>query len=92
MTYFDLFLSQITDPFRIGLLIALSFTMASTRAVSGTIIPALAGIVFVAALIPMTLHAGQPFLPAFLAGIVTNAVILGVVLALRGVAMRLMGR
>ena len=43
---------------------------------------------FVAALIPMTLHQGQPFMAAFATGLVANALILGVVMALRGAALR----
>ncbi len=85
----NLFMSQLADPFRIGLLIALTFTIANTRATTGVLVPSLAGIAFVAALIPMTLHQGQPFMAAFATGLVANALILGVVMALRGVALRM---
>lgn len=51
----DLFLSQIADPFRIILLIALFVTMQRTRAATGVLLPLALGAVFVAVLIPLTI-------------------------------------
>ena len=83
MTLTDLFQSQITDPFRIGLLIALLFTTARTAEVTGKIIPLLAGLIFVAVLIPATLAPvpGTAWPVAVGVGLAANAVILAVLLA-----------
>lgn len=51
----DLLLEQITDPFRIGLLFFLLLTTRQTAAATGTVLPLLAGVTFIAILIPMTL-------------------------------------
>ena len=73
-------LAQLTDPFRIGLIIALVFTMLRTAAVTGTFVPLAAG-VFVAVIIPTTMQAGKgPVWQAVAVGIVANAVILAVVM------------
>jgi hypothetical protein len=74
----DLINSQLTDPFRIGLLIALFVTMLRTRASSGTVLPLAAGVVFVAVIVPSTMG-GAFALQTVLAGIVSNAVILAAV-------------
>ncbi len=79
----DLVLSQLTDLFRIGLIIALVVTMRRTVAVTGRIIPLLAGVVFVAVLLPATMPSGSATLTdAILAGLVSNSVILVHVLAI----------
>ena len=57
MTLTDLFLAQLADPFRIGLLIALIATTQRTVAATGKVIPLLAGIVFVAVLILLAAYA-----------------------------------
>lgn len=90
MDYTALFISQIGDPFRIVLLLGLLLTMRNTRATTGTVVPALAGVVFVAALIPMTMTRDQPFVPQALMGLVTNGLILSVLLGAQRVAERLM--
>ncbi len=77
--YADLFLAQLLDPFRVGLLIALIFTTARTRQVSGLVIPVLAGVIFVAVLIPTALGAPGPLnnkFPEILTGIAANLVLL----------------
>ncbi len=60
MSLTDLLFSQLLDPFRIGLLVALFATMLRTEAATGTFIPLLAGIVFVAIIIPVTLQTDLP--------------------------------
>lgn len=82
MTLPDLFLAQIMDPFRIALLIGLVLTMGRTRAITGTVVPLLAGVVFVAVIIPMTVSQGLAagFAPQVGLGLVTNLLILAVVL------------
>jgi hypothetical protein len=74
----DLINSQLTDPFRIGLLIALFVTMLRTRAASGIVLPLAAGIVFVAVIVPTTMGSGF-VLQTGLAGVVSNAVIVAAI-------------
>jgi hypothetical protein len=86
----DLIQSQLTDPFRIGLIVALVVTMYRTRAATGTLMPLGLGIVFVAVILPSTQGAGTAGLTAaVLAGLVSNAIILAVVLALASIIRRL---
>jgi len=74
----DVFLSQITDVFRIGLLVALVLTARRTVQATGTVLPLLAGIVFVAVIIPTT--RGSTDLVQIGVGIVTNAALVAVVM------------
>lgn len=87
MSLTDLALSQFMDPFRIALLIGLVITMQRTAAVTGKIIPLLAGIAFVAVIIPSTITKGlaADYLTQIGVGVVTNAVILAVILAIKTV-------
>lgn len=82
MTLSQLILSQLSDPFRIVLIIGLVYTMLRTRPVTGTLIPLLSGVAFVAIIIPVTLNQGsaEPVWRAISAGLLSNAVILGVVM------------
>lgn len=74
----DVFLTQITDVFRIGLLVALVLTARRTVQATGTVLPLLAGIVFVAVIIPTTRGSGD--LVQIGVGIVTNAVVVAAVM------------
>ena len=86
----DLVLSQMTDLFRIGLIVALVLTMRRTAAVTGRIIPLALGVVFVAVMLPTTMMGTSPGLgPAILAGLVSNSIILALVLACAEVIARL---
>ncbi len=82
MTLSQLILSQLSDPFRIVLIIGLVYTMLRTRPVTGTLIPLLSGVAFVAIIIPVTLNQGsaEPVWRSISAGVLSNAVILGVVM------------
>ena len=81
MTLFELFQSQLVDPFRIGLLIALVVTMLRTQEATGTLVPLLAGVLFVALILPATLSPpGTKFATAVVIGIFANAVILALIL------------
>ncbi|MDB5661334.1 MAG: hypothetical protein JWS10_3949 [Cypionkella sp.] len=92
MTLSDLFLSQLSDLFRIGLLIALFITMLRTRAASGVWIPLAAGAVFVAVILPSTMQATSvPLMQAMLVGLLANLVILAVILAAWTLFQRLRG-
>jgi len=73
----ELLTAQLADPLRIGLVIGLVVTMFRTRAVTGTLLPLAAGVVFVAAILPLTAGAGSgvPFARAFAAGLVSTAIL-----------------
>lgn len=89
----EIFLSQIRDPFRIGLMIAMVYTMLRTRAVTGTWLPLAAGTLFVAAIIPLTMApaAGTALVRAISVGLITNLVILLAIMAAMAVWSRFRG-
>lgn len=88
----ELIQSQLMDPFRIGLILALVFTMLRTQAATGTVLPLAAGVIFVAVILPSTQGSGAVSLTqAVAAGIVSNLIILGIVLALAMIVRRLRG-
>ena len=89
MDFVDVFLTQIADPFRIGLIVALVVTAARTSAAVGTLVPLALGVLFVAILIPTALG-GDDTLSQIAVGLVTNAVLLGVALAAKATIERLM--
>ncbi|MEY3082904.1 MAG: hypothetical protein RJA94_2889 [Pseudomonadota bacterium] len=73
-----LVVAQFTDIFRLGLLAGLIYTTQRTRQQTGVLLPLLAGIVFVAVIIPATMPvSGVPQLTATASGIAVNAVIVG---------------
>ena len=78
----NLILSQLADPFRIGLLVALVITMLRTEAVTGIWVPLAAGLLFVAVIIPSTTLTAltQPLWQIVAVGLVSNAIILVVIL------------
>jgi hypothetical protein len=78
----DLLISQLLDPFRIGLIFFLIVTAIRTRAASGFVVPLALGVVFVAILLPMTTasNATDDRTTAIATGVVANAIILGVLL------------
>ena len=83
-------LSQLTDLFRIGLIIALVVTMHRTVAVTGRVLPLVLGVLFVAAMLPATMpSASASRADAILAGLVSNTIILAVVLVAAGLIARL---
>jgi hypothetical protein len=86
----DLVLSQLTDVFRIGLIVGLVYTMHRTASVTGRVMPLALGVVFLAILLPATMpSATTPLVDAAIAGIASNSIILACVLALAWLAMRL---
>ena len=85
----DLVLLQLTDLFRIGLIVGLVYTMHRTAAVTGRVLPLLLGVVFVAVMLPATLPSTSvSFTDAILAGLVSNTIILLPVLALAALIAR----
>jgi hypothetical protein len=83
MDYAALLTSQMTDILRIGLLVGLIYTTERTRAQTGLILPLLAGIAFVAIVIPASnLPASVSFLAAVVTGLAANTLIVAVLLAI----------
>lgn len=79
----ELLFSQLTDIFRIGLLIGLVYTTHRTVAVTGRVLPLILGMVFVAVILPTTLPSPTASLgKAVMTGLLANAIILVHVLAL----------
>lgn len=78
----DILVSQLTDPFRIGLMFFLLVTALRTRHTMGMKAPLAMGVVFIAILLPLTTTAGADVarFAAIGLGIVANAIILGVFL------------
>ena len=77
----ELVLSQLTDVFRIGLIIGLVFTMRKTAAVTGQVLPLVLGVVFLAVMLPATMPSPLvSFADAIVAGLVSNTIILAPVL------------
>lgn len=93
MTFSQILLAQLADPFRIALIVGLVFTMFRTRAATGTLVPLMAGVVFVAVILPVTMQQGatEPQLTLILSGLVANLVILGVVLGIWEAVRRIRG-
>jgi threonine/homoserine/homoserine lactone efflux protein len=83
LSFVDVYLAQLADPFRIGLLVALLFTAANTEASLNRWIPIVLGLVFVAVLIPAAIGtaAGANLFQTILVGLVSNLTILAVLLA-----------
>ena len=79
----DIVFSQLSDVFRIGLIIALVVTMLRTSTVTGRVLPLIAGVVFVAVIVPSTLSGRTETLSQEIAaGLISNLIILVPVLVL----------
>ena len=87
----ELFLANLSDPFRIILLGALIATMLRTQSSTGTWLPLAAGALFVAVLIPATLQPAQavPLWQVVAVGFVANVVLLAVGLGFWALVQRL---
>jgi hypothetical protein len=86
----DLVVSQLTDVFRIGLIVGLVYTMHRTVAVKGRVMPLVLGVMFLAILLPSVMPSATTSLAdAAIAGLISNSIILACVLALTWVAGRL---
>jgi Ca2+/Na+ antiporter len=82
----EILVTQLTDPFRIGLIFFMFLTALRTRDTVGLAIPLVLGVVFVAVLLPMTTGANTALvreapLWAIGFGVVSNAIILGTIVA-----------
>ena len=79
----DLVISQLSDLFRIGLIIALVVTTLRNAAVTGRVLPLALGVVFVAVILPTTMPSGSAGLAqTIFAGLISNSIILVVVLGI----------
>ena len=87
----NLILSQLADPFRIGLMVALVITMQRTQATTGVWVPLAAGVLFVAVIIPSTMLTAlaQPLWQVVAVGMVSNAIILAVILIIWAIYQRI---
>lgn len=93
MNLTELFFAQMTDPFRIGITIALMLTMYRTRANTGTWLPLVVGVAFIAVMIPMVLYPGQgDKVTAILIGFFSTSVLLALALVARALVLRALGR
>jgi fucose permease len=74
-----LMVTQFTDIFRLGLLAGLIYTTERTRQQTGVLLPLVAGVVFVAVIIPATMPRSDVSLwQATITGLFVNAVIVAV--------------
>lgn len=74
-----LMVTQFTDIFRLGLLAGLIYTTERTRQQTGVLLPLIAGVVFVAVIIPATMpRSDVPLLQATITGLFVNAVVVTV--------------
>lgn len=79
----DLVISQLSDLFRIGLIIALVVTTLRNAAVTGRVLPLVLGVFFVAVILPTTMPNGSASLAdSIVAGLISNSIILVVVLGI----------
>lgn len=93
MAVTDLFVHQLIELFRWGLIVALVLTARNTREVTGTWVPLALGGLFVAVLIPMAMTpAIAPLALQVVIGLLANAVILAVVMAAFALWQRVAGR
>lgn len=90
MTFVEMLQSQLTDIFRIGLLIALVYTAGRTAGVVGQVIPLALGLVFVAVIIPATMPRtdGAGMWPFVGVGLIANGIILAIILAVQAAYLR----
>jgi threonine/homoserine efflux transporter RhtA len=86
----ELVFSQLSDVFRIGLIMALVVTMLRTSSVTGRVLPLIAGVVFVAVIVPSTLSGNSETLSQEIAaGLISNLIILVPMLVLAKLISRL---
>ena len=88
MTTPEILLSQLGDPFRLGLLVLVVVLTLGLRVVTDRWPLVLAGAAVVAAILPLFAEAAAPYWQLLLIGLVANAVLLAVVLAIRHVVLR----
>jgi len=87
----ELLASQLTDLFRIGLIVALVYTAWRNRVATGWVLPLIAGVIFVAVIIPYTMQAQstEPLWRLVATGIVANLIILAATLGIYAAVLKL---
>lgn len=83
----EILTTQLTDLFRIGLMIALIITARRNEAATGWVLPLIFGVIFVAVMIPMTLQTQttESLWRLAAVGVVANLIILAAVLGVYAV-------
>ena len=91
---FDIFLSQISDPLRIGLLVGLIVTARNTEAVTGRLLPLIFGMIFVATLLPVSFSSSNSAMQwtEILVGLISNTVIVTILLGIFEAYSRMTGK
>ena len=91
MTLIEILTSQLTDLFRIGLIVALLITARRTAAATGWWLPLACGVAFVAVIIPSTMQtqSPEPLWRLASVGVVANIIILAAALAIYAIILRL---
>lgn len=89
----ELLQAQLTDVFRLGLVLALIYTMFRTRAATGMWVPLAAGIAFIAVIIPVTAASpvAAPLWMQVATGVVVNTIFVAVALGVWSVISRSRG-
>ena len=89
----EILTAQLTDLFRIGLMIALIITARRTVAATGWVLPLIFGVIFVALMIPMTLQTQtpEPLWRLAAVGVVANLIILAAALGVYAAFKRFRG-
>ena len=86
MDFVNILITQLADPFRIGLLVALLFTAQNTSGALNRWLPIGLGLVFVAVIIPTALASeSAPVAAEIGVGVVANAAVLAVMLAAQAI-------
>lgn len=89
----ELFAAQIMEPFRIALALGLVLTMLRTQGQTGTWLPLALGVLFIAVIIPVGFGAGPAgFAMTVGVGLLSTALIVAVILAVRALVLKAMGR
>ena len=91
MALTEILASQLTDLFRIGLMVALVFTAWRNRMATGWVLPLIAGVIFVAVIIPYTMQtqSAEPLWRLVATGIVANLIILAATLGIYAAVLKL---
>lgn len=87
----DILASQLSDLFRLGLMIALVITARRNVAATGWVLPLIAGVIFVAVIIPSTLQtlSPEPLWRLVAVGVVANLIILAAALGVYAAILKL---
>lgn len=92
MSLTDILIAQLTNPFRIGLMVALFWTTIRLRQDTGFLLPLAAGILFFAVMLPATIPlAGAGYTAQIIMGALAHLIIVAVIVAGWGLVQRFRG-